>query len=78
MTKLVFLPEAAKYIKKLKDKKLKEMFQLEVDKIIINPFIGEAKKDYCQVSIPVELGIKKPIIDLHTLFLKLTPTIPSL
>ena len=38
-----FLPPAAKYIKKIKDKNLKLLFQQAVDKICDNHLIGEAK-----------------------------------
>lgn len=38
-----FLPPAAKYLKKLKDKKLKELYHDAIDKILKDPFIGEEK-----------------------------------
>lgn len=38
-----FLPPAAKYIKKLKDKKLKTLYQEAVDKIRKDYTVGEAK-----------------------------------
>lgn len=44
MTELRFLPPAAKYLKKLKDKKLKKLFQDAVDKIMADPFAGDEKK----------------------------------
>lgn len=43
MTNVRFLPPAAKYLKKLKDKKLKALFQEAVDKICDDYTIGEAK-----------------------------------
>lgn len=43
MTEVRFLPPAAKFIKKLKDKKLKALYQEAVDKICENHAIGEAK-----------------------------------
>lgn len=43
MTEVRFLPPAAKYIKKLKDKKLKRLYQEAVDKIRADYTIGEAK-----------------------------------
>lgn len=43
MTEVRFLPPAAKFLKKLKDKKLKALFQASVDKIAENHTIGEAK-----------------------------------
>ena len=44
MTDLRFLPPAAKYLKKLKDKKLKKLFQDAVDKIMADPLAGDEKK----------------------------------
>ena len=41
---LRILPPAGKYLKKLKDKKLKELYQDAIDAILENPFIGEEKK----------------------------------
>ncbi|MCM1543657.1 MAG: type II toxin-antitoxin system RelE/ParE family toxin [Blautia sp.] len=43
MTEVRFLPPAAKYIRKLKDKKLKRLYQEAVDKIREDYTIGEAK-----------------------------------
>lgn len=43
MTEVRFLPPAAKYIKKLKDKKLKMLYQKAVDKIREDYTVGEAK-----------------------------------
>lgn len=43
MLKLIVLPPAARFIKKLKEKPLKNLFQKTVDKILIDPYIGEAK-----------------------------------
>lgn len=43
MTEVRFLPPAAKYIKKLKDKTLKRLYQEAVDKIRADYTIGEAK-----------------------------------
>lgn len=44
MPELRFLPAAGKYLKKLKDKGLKEKFHEAIQTIIENPFVGEAKK----------------------------------
>ena len=38
-----FLPPAHNYIKKLKDKRLKELIQASVDKIIKDPYVGDPK-----------------------------------
>lgn len=43
MTEVRFLPSAAKFIKKIKDKKLKMLYQETIDKIQANYTIGEAK-----------------------------------
>ena len=43
MTEVRFLPPAAKFLKKLKDKKLKLLYQEAIDKIRENHAIGEAK-----------------------------------
>lgn len=43
MTEIRFLPPAAKFIKKLKDKKLKMLYQEAVDKIQEDHTIGEIK-----------------------------------
>ena len=43
MTEVRFLPPAAKYIQKIKDKKLKELFREAIDRIRENPGIGKAK-----------------------------------
>lgn len=43
MTEVRFLPPAARFIKKLKDKKLKTLYQEAIDKICENHLVGEAK-----------------------------------
>lgn len=43
MTEVRFLPPAAKFIKKLKDKKLKMLYQEAIDKIRDDHTVGEAK-----------------------------------
>lgn len=43
MAKVRFLPPAAKYLKKLKDKKLKKLYQDAVDRIAEDPTVGDAK-----------------------------------
>lgn len=43
MSEVRFLPPAAKFLKKIKDKKLKLLYQEAVDKIRENYLIGEAK-----------------------------------
>lgn len=44
MTEVRFLPPAARYLKKLKDKKLKELYKSAVDEICKDHTVGEAKK----------------------------------
>ncbi|MBQ7605370.1 MAG: type II toxin-antitoxin system RelE/ParE family toxin [Firmicutes bacterium] len=44
MLKAIFLPPAAKYLKKLKDKKLKELYKEAIKKVCEDPYVGEAKK----------------------------------
>lgn len=43
MTEVRFLPPAAKFIKKLKDKKLKALYQEAIDKIREDHTVGEPK-----------------------------------
>ncbi len=43
MTEIRFLPTAAKFIKKLKDKKLKALYQEAIDKIREDHTVGEGK-----------------------------------
>lgn len=43
MADVRFLPPAAKYLKKLKDKKLKELYKKAIDAICMNVTIGELK-----------------------------------
>lgn len=43
MTEVRFLPPAAKFIKKIKDKKLKSLYQQAIDKIRENHTVGESK-----------------------------------
>jgi mRNA interferase RelE/StbE len=43
MTKLIILPPAARYLKKLKEKPLKTKFQTTIDELVLNPYIGDPK-----------------------------------
>jgi mRNA-degrading endonuclease RelE of RelBE toxin-antitoxin system len=43
MIKLVFLPPAFRYLKKLKDKELKNLYKTTIDKLLLDPYLGEAK-----------------------------------
>ena len=44
MTEVIFLPPAAKYLKKLKDGTLKKKFQDKVEEIRRDPTVGEMKR----------------------------------
>lgn len=43
MYSIRILPPAAKFLKKIKDKKLKGIYQEAIDKIIKDPYIGQLK-----------------------------------
>ena len=43
MAEVRFLPPAAKFLKKLKDKKLKKLYQEAIDQIVADYTIGQAK-----------------------------------
>lgn len=43
MTEVIFLPPAAKFLKKLKDKKLKILYQEAIDRIREDHTVGNAK-----------------------------------
>jgi mRNA interferase RelE/StbE len=43
MTKLIILPPAARYLKKIKDKPLKDKFRAAMDQIQIEPYCGDPK-----------------------------------
>lgn len=43
MYKLIILPPAARFLKKLKEKPLKTAFQKAVDEILKSPYMGEPK-----------------------------------
>ena len=43
MPRVIYLPPAAKYLKKIKDKHLKKAFQEAIEEIETNPYIGSAK-----------------------------------
>lgn len=43
MAELLVLPPATKYFKKLKDKKLKKLYQEAIDRILESPGLGTAK-----------------------------------
>lgn len=43
MAKLIILPPAARYLKKLKEKPLKDKFQAIIDQLLLDPYFGESK-----------------------------------
>jgi mRNA-degrading endonuclease RelE of RelBE toxin-antitoxin system len=43
MAEVRFMPPAARFLKKLKDKQLKALFQEAIDKILMDPTIGGPK-----------------------------------
>ena len=43
MAKLIILPPAARYLKKLKEKPLKEKFQTIIDQLLLDSYFGEPK-----------------------------------
>lgn len=43
LTELIISPAAGKYLKKIKDKKLKKLFKDAIDEIVADPTVGEAK-----------------------------------
>lgn len=43
MVKLIILPPASKFLKKLKDKNLKMLYKNKIDELLQEPYIGEAK-----------------------------------
>ena len=43
MNKIILLPPAKNFLKKLKDKKLKEIFKDAIEKISENPQVGQVK-----------------------------------
>ena len=58
-----FNPPAAKYIKKLKDKKLKQLYQEAIDKICEDYTIGETKVTCLDFTAMIFI-ITKPIMNL--------------
>lgn len=44
MTEVKILPPAAKYLKKIKDNKLKKLYEDAIKAIVENPLLGEEKK----------------------------------
>ena len=43
MAKLLILPPAVHFLKKIKEKALKDKYQAVIDQLLIDPYIGESK-----------------------------------
>ena len=43
MAKLIILPPAARYLKKLKEKPLKDKFKATIDQLLLDPYLGDPK-----------------------------------
>lgn len=43
MAKLIIFPPAARYLKKLREKPLKDKFQAAIDQLLLDPYFGEPK-----------------------------------
>lgn len=41
MAKLIILPPAARYLKKLKEKPLKDKFKAIIDQLLLDPYLGD-------------------------------------
>ncbi|MBQ9615917.1 MAG: type II toxin-antitoxin system RelE/ParE family toxin [Selenomonadaceae bacterium] len=76
MAVLRVLPPAAKFLKKLKDKKLKALYKDAIDSILANPSIGEDKQGdlagvkgydiyYCKINYELAYTVET-VIDEET------------
>jgi len=65
--KLKVLPPAAKYLKKLKDKKLKDLYKQAIDAILADHTIGESKQAICAVYIVMIYTTTRQTMNLHIL-----------
>ena len=66
MAEVRFLPPAAKFIKKIKDKKLKALYREAIDKISENHLAGEAKTGDLSGVYGYDIITTKPITSLLT------------
>jgi len=64
MTEVRFLPPAAKFLKKLKDKKLKLLYQEAIDKIREDHTVGEAKSGDLSVIYGYDIFYNKTNYEL--------------
>lgn len=65
MTEVRFLPPAAKFIKKLKDKKLKMLYREAVDKIREDHTVGEPKQEIYPACMGMIFTTIRPIMSWH-------------
>ena len=66
MTEVRFLPPATRYLKKLKDNKLKRLYQEAIDRIREDHTIGEAKQGDLSGIYCYDIFITKRIMNWHT------------
>ena len=60
MAQLRILPPAAKFLKKLKDKHLKALYQEAIDRILEDHTVGEAKPEIWPASLVTTFITTKP------------------
>lgn len=65
MTEVRFLPPATRYLKKLKDNKLKRLYQEAIDRIREDHTIGEAKQGDLSGIYCYDIFITKRIMNWH-------------
>ena len=63
MAQLRILPPAAKFLKKLKDKRLKALYQEAIDRILEDHTVGEAKAGDLAASLVMTSTITRPIMN---------------
>lgn len=61
MAQLRILPPAAKFLKKIKDKRLKTLYQEAIDRILEDHMVGEAKTNY-ELAYTVEYVEDKIVV----------------
>ena len=75
MNRILFLPPATKFLKKLKDKKLKWLFKDEIDKISLDPYSGEAKSGDLSGVYCCEIRFNKTDYRLAYTLVEIKPSI---
>lgn len=63
MAQLKILPPAAKFLKKLKDKRLKALYQEAIDRILEEHTVGEAKTGDLAGVFVMTFTITRPIMN---------------